>query len=225
MGSERMRVVFFRGAGRLQPVQQFLEELERPDQRAAAENQVDRLEALSADDPPLPAPWDEQVEAELRALRVRVGGYVLRILYRRSGSLFILLHAFFEEQADVIPENEMQIARRNNARSKVVRRSATAGLDTPLGESLESHIAAAELEQEYRDARMRLDPFEQVARLLIRYRMDHGLSQTQLAERVGISHSVVSRIETGQHRTNLDTLSRIALALSRRLVILLEPRT
>jgi ribosome-binding protein aMBF1 (putative translation factor) len=219
-----MQVVFFRGAGRLQPVQQFLEELERPEHRAAAEYQVDRLEGLSADDPPLPAPWDEQVEAELRALRVRIAGYGFRVLYRRSGNLFILLHAFFEEHAAAIAENEMQIARRNNARSKVVRRSATAGLDTPIGQSLEAHIAAGELDHEYRDARMRLDPFEQVARLLIRYRMDHGVSQTQLAERVGISHSVVSRIETGQHRSNLETLSRIALALSRRLVVLFERR-
>src|SRR2546427_1868972 len=96
MGSEEMQVVFFRGAGRLQPVQQFLEELERPEARAAADNQVDRLASLSADDPPLPAPWDEQVETELRALRVRVGREAYRIIYRRSGNLFILLHAFEE---------------------------------------------------------------------------------------------------------------------------------
>ena len=54
--------------------------------------------------------------------------------------------------------------------------------------------------------------------------MDHGLSQTQLADRTGISHSVVSRIETGQHRTNLETLGKIALALGRRLGISFEPR-
>jgi ribosome-binding protein aMBF1 (putative translation factor) len=218
MGSEGMDVAFFRGAGRVQPVQQFLEELKGPDRRAAVDNQIDRLRALSPDDPPLPSPWDEQVEAELRALRIRVGRDVFRVIYRRSGTLFILLHAF-TERGQVIPEDAMRIARRNNARSKVVRRSGTPGLDTPIGLSLEAHIAAAELDEGYRQARARLDPFEQVARLLIRYRMDHGLSQTQLAERAGISHSVVSRIETGQHRTNLDTLSKIALALGRRLAI------
>src|SRR5438874_5543631 len=83
MGLERMEVVFFRGPGRLQPVQQFLEELGPAERRAAAENQVDRLAMLSTDDPPLPAPWDEQVEAELRALRVRVGRHVYRVVYRR----------------------------------------------------------------------------------------------------------------------------------------------
>jgi DNA-binding XRE family transcriptional regulator/phage-related protein len=222
MGSEGMQVVFFRGAGRLQPVQQFLESLGRADTRAAAENQVDRLRVLSTEDPPLPAPWDEQVEAELRALRIRVGRETFRVLYRRSGALFILLHAFAERVAG-IPEGEMRIARRNSARSKVVRRSGTAGLDTPIGLSMEAHIAASELDDEYRGARARLAAFEQAARLLIRYRMDHGLSQTQLAERAGISHSVVSRIETGQHRTNLETLGRIAFSLGRRLTISFEP--
>jgi len=223
MGSEGMQVVFFRGAGRIQPVQRFLEELEPAERRAATDNQVDRLSALSTDDPPLPAPWDEQVEVELRALRIRVGRDVFRVIYRRSGTLFILLHAF-GERFPVIPEDEVRIARRNNARSKVVRRSAASGLDTPIGLSLEAHIAAAELDHEYRGARARLDPFEQVARLLIRHRMDHGLSQTQLAERTGISHSVVSRIETGQHRTNLETLGKMALALGRRLIISFEPQ-
>jgi DNA-binding XRE family transcriptional regulator/phage-related protein len=223
MGSEEMRVVFFRGAGRLQPVQQFLEELVPAERRAAAENQIDRLGALSTDDPPLPPPWDEQVETELRALRVRVGRDAFRVVYRRSRTLFILLHAF-EERGPVIPEDDLRSARRNLARSKVVRRPSAGGLDTPIGLSLEAHIAAGELDDDYRRARARIDPFEQVARLLIRYRIDHGLSQTQLAERAGISHSVVSRIETGQHRTNLDTLGRIALALGRRLVISFELR-
>jgi len=216
-----MQVVFFRGAGRLQPVQRFLEELEPPERRAAADHQVARLGALSTDDPPLPAPWDEQVESELRALRVRLGRDVFRILYRRAGNLFILLHAF-EERGGEIPDDDLRIARRNNARSKVVRRSTTGGLDTPLGLTLDAHVAAAELDDDYREARARLAPFEQVARLLIRYRMDHGLSPTQRGERTGISHSVVSRIETGQHRTNLETLSKIALALGRRLVISFE---
>src|SRR5205823_7187368 len=132
MGSEGMQVVFFRGAGRIQPVQRFLEELEPAERRAAADNQVDRLSALSTDDPPLPAPWDEQVEAELRALRIRVGREVFRVIYRRAGNLFILLHAF-EVRLPLIPEDEVRVARRNNARSKVIRRSAARGLDTPIG--------------------------------------------------------------------------------------------
>jgi ribosome-binding protein aMBF1 (putative translation factor) len=67
--------------------------------------------------------------------------------------------------------------------------------------------------------------FRQVAWLLIKYRMDKGLSQQQLAELVGTSHSQISRIESGRHRTNLDTLQRIANALDLRLIIGFESTT
>ncbi len=49
--------------------------------------------------------------------------------------------------------------------------------------------------------------------------MDAGLSQLELADRVGTSHSQISRIESGRHRTNLETLQRIAAALARTLVV------
>ena len=64
-----------------------------------------------------------------------------------------------------------------------------------------------------------------VAWLLIKYRMDQGLSQEKLAELVGTSHSQISRIESGRHRTNLDTLSRIAHALGLRMVLGFESTT
>lgn len=65
----------------------------------------------------------------------------------------------------------------------------------------------------------------EIAWLLIKYRMDKGLSQEQLAEVVGTSHSQISRIESGRHRTNLDTLSRIARALDMRMVVGFETTT
>lgn len=49
--------------------------------------------------------------------------------------------------------------------------------------------------------------------------MDHGLTQQQLAERVGTSYSQISRIESGRQKTNLDTLLRIARALDLKVVI------
>jgi len=65
----------------------------------------------------------------------------------------------------------------------------------------------------------------EIAWLLIKYRIDKGLSQEQLAELVGTSHSQISRIESGRHRTNLDTLSRIAHALDMRMVVGFETTT
>ena len=61
--------------------------------------------------------------------------------------------------------------------------------------------------------------FREIAWLLIKYRMDFGLSQEQLAQRVGTSATHISRIESGRHKTSLSTLLRIARALDLKLVI------
>ena len=49
--------------------------------------------------------------------------------------------------------------------------------------------------------------------------MDKGITQQELADLVGTSHSQISRIESGRHRSSLDTLTRIAHALDLRLVL------
>ena len=72
---------------------------------------------------------------------------------------------------------------------------------------------------EYRATQERLAPYEAIARFVIRRRADLGLTQEQLAERMGTSHSAVSRIESGQHRTSVATLERLAEALEARLVM------
>jgi len=56
--------------------------------------------------------------------------------------------------------------------------------------------------------------FREVAWLLIKYRMDHELTQQELADRVGTSSTHIARIESGRHRTSLTTLLRIAHALN-----------
>jgi ribosome-binding protein aMBF1 (putative translation factor) len=78
---------------------------------------------------------------------------------------------------------------------------------------------------EYRAQRAEREGFREIAWLLIKYRMDKGLSQQQLADLVGTSYSQISRIESGRHRTNLDTLTRIAHALGRRIVLGFESTT
>ncbi len=76
----------------------------------------------------------------------------------------------------------------------------------------------------YRAERGRLEPYEAIARQVIALRAQHGLSQEELAERIGTSHSQISRIESGQHRTSVETLRRIAEAFDASLVISFEPR-
>lgn len=71
----------------------------------------------------------------------------------------------------------------------------------------------------YRAARERLEPYEQLARIVIRRRMELGLTQAELATRMGTSHSAISRIESGQHSTSVQTLQRLAAALEMRFLI------
>jgi len=65
----------------------------------------------------------------------------------------------------------------------------------------------------YRDAARQLEPFEQLARVVIMRRTKLGLSQRALAKRMGTTPSVISRIESGHHRTSTETIRRLAQAL------------
>ncbi len=85
---------------------------------------------------------------------------------------------------------------------------------SPIGTSVSEHIERKRASSKrYREAQERLQPFEQLARIVIMRRARLGLSQQELAERMGTTASVVSRIESGQHRTSAETLRRLAGAL------------
>jgi ribosome-binding protein aMBF1 (putative translation factor) len=91
---------------------------------------------------------------------------------------------------------------------------------SPVGQTTDEAAARrASRSPEYRAQQASLAGCREIAWLLIKFRMDKGLSQQQLANLVGTSNSQISRIESGRHRTNLDTLTRIAHALGLRLVL------
>jgi transcriptional regulator with XRE-family HTH domain len=59
-----------------------------------------------------------------------------------------------------------------------------------------------------------------LGQLIYGLRTEAGLSQRQLAERMGTTQSVTSRLEGGGGaRNRLDTLGRVAVALDRHLVV------
>ena len=91
---------------------------------------------------------------------------------------------------------------------------------SPVGSSaVEAASRRARRSAGYQEARGRLAPYEQLARIVIRRRLDLGLTQEQLAGRMGTSHSAISRIESGQHGTSVQTLQRLAAALEMRFVM------
>jgi phage-related protein len=57
------------------------------------------LNRLEPQDPPLPFPFSSQVDGPLRELRCHYGRTLYRVLYQRSGNLFILLHALGKRSA------------------------------------------------------------------------------------------------------------------------------
>jgi ribosome-binding protein aMBF1 (putative translation factor) len=71
----------------------------------------------------------------------------------------------------------------------------------------------------YREELRRIAPYEGIARIVIARRQALGLTQQELAERVGTSHSVISRIESGQHPASVTTLRRLAEAFGTHLVV------
>jgi ribosome-binding protein aMBF1 (putative translation factor) len=96
------------------------------------------------------------------------------------------------------------------------RKTAGSPVGTPASDARRRR---ARKSAEYRAAQERLAPYEAIARFVIRRRAELGLTQEQLAERMGTSHSAISRIESGQHRTSVSTLERLARALEVRFVM------
>ena len=52
-----------------------------------------------------------------------------------------------------------------------------------------------------------------VALRLIEYRVKEGITQTELARRVGVRQPAIARLEAGDHEPSFATLARIAQAL------------
>lgn len=100
--------------------------------------------------------------------------------------------------------------RRSNARKD----ASPVGVTHRAGSSRRAGRSAA-----YREELARLAPYERLARIVIGRRQALGLTQRQLAERVGTSHSVISRIESGQHPTSVTTLQRLAAGFETHLVV------
>lgn len=62
-----------------------------------------------------------------------------------------------------------------------------------------------------------------IAKQIIRYRAQHGLSQTALARRIGVSQPVVARWELGEHEPSVSTLRKLSRTLGMRFTIDIYP--
>ena len=97
-----------------------------------------------------------------------------------------------------------------------MKKPGTGPIGTSVGESQRRHAAKSAA---YQRELERLAPYERLARAVIQLRMDHGLTQEQLATRIGTTASAISRLESGQHKPSLATLEHLAHAYKGRLLI------
>ena len=98
------------------------------------------------------------------------------------------------------------------------RMPSTPAPTSPIG-SVHGQTSRRSNNPAYQAERHKLAPFERIARMVVARRMAAGWTQQELAERMGTSHSVISRIESGQHATSVQTLARIADAFDTHLVV------
>jgi phage-related protein len=104
-----MQAKYYRTPDGEEPVSDFIESLRPVRKQAAIDNQIDRLNDLRREDPPLAFPHTSQIKGQLRELRCHYGNQLYRILYRRSDDFFVLLHMFRKDTGQV-PAEEIRIA-------------------------------------------------------------------------------------------------------------------
>lgn len=130
-----MQAVYYRDGRGTEPVNDFIDAL-APERQEELDFKVGLLNRLTTTDPPLPFPHSSQVDGQLRELRCHYGRDLYRILYQRSGNLFVLLHAI-EKRTGKLPQADIDIAmarfedfrQRMNARPR--RPPRAAGRDAP----------------------------------------------------------------------------------------------
>lgn len=106
----KTQAVYYRDERGTEPVDQFIEAL--PPRRAAKiDDWVEEyLNGKAPDAPPPEYPISSQIEGELRELRVRFANTRYRVLYHRSGTLIVLLHAL-EKDTGAVPNADKELAK------------------------------------------------------------------------------------------------------------------
>jgi ribosome-binding protein aMBF1 (putative translation factor) len=94
---------------------------------------------------------------------------------------------------------------------------------SPIGQSVSDYIAEQErLFPDYKKHREENRPRRELARMILIRRTELGITQRELADRMGTSLSVIARLERGQQNFSATTLQRLARALDTKLVYTFE---
>jgi ribosome-binding protein aMBF1 (putative translation factor) len=81
----------------------------------------------------------------------------------------------------------------------------------------------AEMDAEARARWERTTLARAVANAVVAYRTAHRLSQTALANKLGMKRSAISRLELGEHNPSIDTIEHLASVLGLRFIVDVAP--
>ncbi len=93
------------------------------------------------------------------------------------------------------------------------------------GRTLKEYIAEQMKDPEFKKAWDNLEPEFQVLKAMIKAREKSGISQAELARRLGTKQSVISRLERGAFsKATLETIKKVADVLDLRLELKLHQK-
>jgi len=93
------------------------------------------------------------------------------------------------------------------------------------GRTVKEHITQKMKDPKFKKAWHALDTEFELLESMIKAREKAGLTQEELAKRIGTKQPALSRLERGAFKkATVETLSRVADALDAKLVIKLQPR-
>lgn len=105
------QAVFYKDAKGLEPVRTYLRSELSPASYELVARQIRLMNGLPDSLPPLAFPLTSQIDGALREMRCHSGSALYRILYRRSGNLFVLLH-ILRKDSRAVPRRDIELAQR-----------------------------------------------------------------------------------------------------------------
>lgn len=91
------------------------------------------------------------------------------------------------------------------------------------GKTLRDLLDRERRDPEYRQEWDRTQIAHEVAMCIIAYRVEHGLTQTELARRAGLKQPAIARLEAGEHQPSLSTLALLSRRLGMEFHIAITP--
>lgn len=104
------QAVYYRDRRGHEPVNAFIDALRPAAAQSAIDNKCDLLNGLPPGAPPLAFPHSSQIDGGLRELRCHYGRRLFRVLYQRSGNVFVLLH-IIEKYRGAILQADIELAK------------------------------------------------------------------------------------------------------------------